>query len=64
VLQLLQDEKQLREAAEKELKNREDQHRADVETLKTQHELAVNQDGFVAFKKGDAQNFARTYRCM
>jgi hypothetical protein len=41
VLLMLQEEKQHREGLEKEFRNREHQHQTEVETLKTQQELAV-----------------------
>ena len=47
VLLMLQEEKQVREKLEREFRNRDHQHQAEVETLKTQHELAVRKYEFI-----------------
>ena len=44
VLQMLQDEKLKREAVEREFRGRVEQHHAEIENLKTHHELAVRND--------------------
>ena len=41
VLSMLQEEKQQREGIEHEFRNRVHQHQAEVESMRTQHELAV-----------------------